>query len=75
MHFAATGGVKEAVRALAEAADGSVDAKSNHQHTALHLAAASGHAEVVEDLVGVAADCHAVDQWCWPSPYWGILWP
>jgi hypothetical protein len=55
-------GVKEAVRALAEAADGSIDAK-NVQYTALHRVAMMGHAEVEEDVVGVAADCHAVDKW------------
>ncbi len=38
---------------MAEAADGAVDAKNDGQYTALHLAAAFGHGEVVEDLVGV----------------------
>jgi cytohesin len=61
LHCAAEDGVKEAVRALAEAANGSIDAKNNLQRTALHLAALNGHAEVAEDLVGVAADSHAVD--------------
>jgi hypothetical protein len=36
-HIAAKDGVKEAERSLAEAADGSVDAKNDAQ-TALHLA-------------------------------------
>ncbi len=61
LHCAAEAGVKEAVRALAEAADGSFDAKNIYQETALHLGAWKGHAEGVEDLVGVAADLHAVD--------------
>jgi ankyrin repeat protein len=63
LHCAAEYSVKEAVRSLAEAADGPVDAKTDDQKTALHLAVYRGHAEVVEDLVGVAADCHAVDRW------------
>ncbi len=45
---------------MAEAADGSDDAKNKGQQTALHLTAWKGHAEVVEDFVGVA-DCHAVE--------------
>ncbi len=65
LHCAAHDGVKEAVRALAEAADGAVDAKADYQQTALHLAAMWGHAEVAEDLVGVAADCDAVDSIGW----------
>ncbi len=60
LHLAAYDGVKERVRALAEAADGFVDAKNDDRST-VHLAAWKGHAEVVEDLVGVAADCHAVN--------------
>ncbi len=40
-------------------------AKTDSEYTALHLAAWNGHAEVVEDLVGVAADCDAVDSEGW----------
>jgi hypothetical protein len=63
LHCAAYKGVKEAVRALVEAADGSVNAKNDYQETALHLAAIAGRVEGVEDLVGVAADCHAGNSW------------
>ncbi len=48
---------------MAEAADGAVDAKNIYQQTALHRAALWGHAEVVEDVVGVAADFHAVNSY------------
>ncbi len=48
-YLAAHDGVMEAVPALAEAADGSLDAKSDRQQTVLHLAAMKDHAEVVED--------------------------
>ncbi len=40
LHCAAREGVKEAMQALAEAADGSFDAKNDYQKTALHYAAA-----------------------------------
>jgi ankyrin repeat protein len=61
LHVGARYAVREAVRVLVEAADGSVDAMTDFQYTALHVAACNGHAGVVEDLVGVAADCHAWD--------------
>jgi ankyrin repeat protein len=60
LYAAAQAGEKEAVRVLVEAADESVDAKTNFKWTALHAAAGKGHGGVVEDLVAVAADCHAV---------------
>jgi ankyrin repeat protein len=63
LHAAAWDGEQEAARALIEAADDSVDAGNDWQQTALHVAAMMGHCGVVEDLVGIGADCNAVDGW------------
>jgi hypothetical protein len=61
LHAAAREGEAKAARVLVEAADGSTDATNDFQYTALLHAAVRGQAGVVEDLVGVAADCQAAN--------------
>jgi ankyrin repeat protein len=54
-------GERQVVRRIVELDDRCVKLRDDWQYTALHWAARCGQAGVIEELVGVAADCEAVN--------------
>ena len=72
VHDAADRGHLEAVQRFIEEENVDVDGKNHLGRTALHAAALSGQAEVVEYLVGVGADVNALDNDGMTPLHWAV---